>query len=84
MLLGIVGVDVATSEYLATIVLDLTAHISLKNEECTGINYREWPCILKFRHLFKKHFCKLHNEGSMFETSWENIFKTSGFDGSRC
>ena len=38
----------ATSEYPATIVLDLTAHIFLKNEDCTGINYREWPGILKF------------------------------------
>ena len=38
----------ATSEYAATVVLDLTAHISLKNEECAGINYREWPGILKF------------------------------------
>ena len=36
----------ATSEYPATIVLDLTAHVFLKNKECAGINYREWPGIL--------------------------------------
>ena len=34
-------------EYPATIVLDLTAHVFLKNEECAGINYKEWLGILK-------------------------------------
>ena len=43
----------ATSEYPATIVLDLTAHIFLKNEERAGINYREWPGNLKFSRTFK-------------------------------
>ena len=42
----------ATSEYPATIVLDLTAHIFLKNEECARINYREWPGILKFSPIY--------------------------------
>ena len=37
-----------TSEYLATIVLDCTVDIFIKNKECARINYREWPGILKF------------------------------------
>ena len=35
-------------EYPATVVLDLTANIFLKNEECAGMNYREWPGIIIF------------------------------------
>lgn len=44
----------ATSEYLVIIVLDLMAHIFLKNEECTGINYREWLGIPKFSPVIKR------------------------------
>ena len=41
----------ATSENSATTVLDLTAHMFLKNEGCAGINYRERPGILKFSRV---------------------------------
>ena len=35
-----------TTEYPATIVIDLTAHLFLKNDQCAGINYRQLRGIL--------------------------------------
>ena len=35
-----------TTEYPATIVLDLTAHLVLKNDERVGINYQQLRGIL--------------------------------------
>ena len=35
-----------TTEYHATIILDLIVHLFLKNDECTGINYRQLQGIL--------------------------------------
>ena len=36
------------AECPATIVLYLTVHLFLKNDECEEINYRQWQGILQF------------------------------------
>ena len=42
-----------TIEYFASIVLDLTAHIFLKNDKCALINYRQWRGIVQLSQNYK-------------------------------
>ena len=44
--LSLVLVGGVTAEYPVSIVLDLTAHLFLKNDECARINYRQLRGIL--------------------------------------
>ena len=49
-----------TSEYPATIVLDLTRHLFLKDGGCVGINYRQWQGTnFVYNSFFKNYLLNL-------------------------